>query len=307
MIDFAGLNRCLLEEARALLPEWLPGGRFVGREYVCANVGGGKGHSFGVNIYTGRWTDHATGQKGGDLISLYAETHGLSQGAAARELMGLSSISAPQPRSERRSEADDAERKSAAAIRIWMESRVADHLVAEYLRTRGLTLPTPPALRGHPSLRHCSGHVGPALTAGVQDASGKFIAIQRTWLKSDGSGKSDVEPCKMSLGPTGGGAVRLAEATSELVVCEGIETGLSYQQVTGRPTWACLGAPGLCAVEIPDCVRTLYIAADADEAGEQAAGVAAIRFMRRKGLAVKIARPSGAKDFNELLLRGATA
>jgi putative DNA primase/helicase len=179
-------------------------------------------------------------------------------------------------------------------------------LAVTYLRSRGITIPLPPSIRFHPALKHPSGHTGPAMIAGVQDVSGKFVAIQRTWLKADGSGKADLEPNKMSLGPTGGGAVRLAEATNQLVIAEGVETGLSYMQATGRPTWACLGAPGLRAIELPDCVRILFIAADDDDAGEQAAGVVANRFMRR-GLVVKIARPPKGMDFNDLLLREVSA
>ena len=302
MIDFPAINRALLAEARTLLPEWLPGGQFTGREYVAGNVTGGKGRSFRVNVFTGRWTDRATGQKGGDLISLYAETHGLTQGAAARELLGLAPVSAPQPQPERRTQADGAEYKSAAARRIWLETRpAAGTLVEDYFRSRGITIPPPPSIRFHPALKHRSGHVGPAMVSGAQDVAGKFVAVQRVWLRIDGGGKFDVEPCRMSLGPTAGAAVRLAEATTQLVIAEGVETGLSIVQRHGRPTWACLGTAGLRAVEIPACVQTLYIAADADAAGERAACVAANQFIRRQIPTVKTVRPPAGKDFNDLL------
>ena len=241
MIDFGALNRALLEEARTLLPEWLPGGQFIGREYVAGDVTGGKGHSFGVNIYTGAWIDRATGQKGRDLISLYAERHGLTQGAAARELLGPAPVSTPPPQPERRTQADEAEYKSAAARRIWLETRSAAGTLAEdYFRSRSIKIPPPPSIRFHPSLKHPSGYHGPAMVSGAQDVAGKFVAVQRTWLKADGSGKADLEPCRMSLGPTAGAAVRLAEATDQLVICEGVETGLAIVQRYGRPTWACL-------------------------------------------------------------------
>ena len=42
--------------------------------------------SFKVNLCTGRWADFATGDKGGDAISLLAYLRGLSQGEAARLL-----------------------------------------------------------------------------------------------------------------------------------------------------------------------------------------------------------------------------
>ena len=87
-IDFPALNRVLLAEVRDLLRQWLPGGRFRAGEYECGNLSGGPGHSLGVNLTTGRWNDRATGDHGGDLISLYAAIHGIRQIEAARELTG---------------------------------------------------------------------------------------------------------------------------------------------------------------------------------------------------------------------------
>jgi hypothetical protein len=42
--------------------------------------------SFKVNLNTGRWADFATGDRGGDLISLLAYLQGVSQTEAARLL-----------------------------------------------------------------------------------------------------------------------------------------------------------------------------------------------------------------------------
>mgnify|MGYP000847966722 CR=1 FL=1 len=69
-IDFKGLNEALLRQAETLLPQWLPGGKRAGREYTCASLSGGAGHSCSVNLSNGRWADFATDVRGGDLISL---------------------------------------------------------------------------------------------------------------------------------------------------------------------------------------------------------------------------------------------
>ena len=83
------MNRQLLAVSATLLPEWLPGGRFQGHEYVCASLDGGAGESLSVNATTGKWGDFATTDlRGGDLISLYAMIHGLSQGEALKALSG---------------------------------------------------------------------------------------------------------------------------------------------------------------------------------------------------------------------------
>ena len=42
--------------------------------------------SFKVNLHTGHWADFATGDKGGDAISLLAYLRGVSQSEAARLL-----------------------------------------------------------------------------------------------------------------------------------------------------------------------------------------------------------------------------
>lgn len=73
-MDFQGLNARLLQQAENILPKWLPGGRFNGKEYVCAGIGGGKGRSFSVNTKTGAWGEFENGGEGGlDLISLWAK------------------------------------------------------------------------------------------------------------------------------------------------------------------------------------------------------------------------------------------
>lgn len=86
-IDFPGLAAALLARADSIVPQWLPGGKSAGAEWVCADLQGGEGRSFSVNLNTGRWADFAGDDKGGDLISLYAAMHGLNDGQAARAIM----------------------------------------------------------------------------------------------------------------------------------------------------------------------------------------------------------------------------
>lgn len=98
MIDFERLAGALLADARALVPQWLPGGHFQGHEYKCGSIQGGKGQSFSVNVLTGAWADFAVdGEKGGDLIALYAAMHGYTQLEAARELSGHDSSTVDRP------------------------------------------------------------------------------------------------------------------------------------------------------------------------------------------------------------------
>jgi phage/plasmid primase-like uncharacterized protein len=132
------------------------------------------------------------------------------------------------------------------------------------------------------------------------------VAIHRTFLTQDGSAKAKVTPNKMMLGKTQGGAVRMAEPAETLAVCEGIETGLSIQQVTGIPTWAALSCAGMQTLAVPDSVRTVLICADHDLPGLKAAEAAARRWTQA-GLTVQLTYPPRlGMDFNDLLcMKGA--
>jgi predicted P-loop ATPase len=86
-IDFAAIHDAL--NASTVVPEWLPGGKKQGRNYFAANPHRNDSHagSFAINLETGKWSDFATGDKGGDLVSLYAFLfHGGNNGDAARAL-----------------------------------------------------------------------------------------------------------------------------------------------------------------------------------------------------------------------------
>ncbi len=94
-LDFAAVNAAALRELPALLARWLPDGRANGREYEARNPRRGDRHagSFRVNLRTGRWSDFATGDKGGDPVSLAAFLFNLSQADAARRLADMLGVS----------------------------------------------------------------------------------------------------------------------------------------------------------------------------------------------------------------------
>lgn len=88
-VDFKGINAAAVAQLPQLLAEWLPDGKLNGKEYFARNPmrDDRSANSFSVNIYTGVWHDFASGDKGGDPISLYAFLfHGGDNIAAAREL-----------------------------------------------------------------------------------------------------------------------------------------------------------------------------------------------------------------------------
>lgn len=95
MIDFDNINRAALSALPSLLDRWVPGGKRIGREYVARNPkrADRRSGSFSINMSTGRWSDFATGDAGGDLISLAAYLFDLSQVEAARRVAGMLGIS----------------------------------------------------------------------------------------------------------------------------------------------------------------------------------------------------------------------
>ena len=196
----------------------------------------------------------------------------------------------------------DVLKRSAAALAVWQASQTAGGTpVATYLRSRGLDLPSSPALRFHNGLKHPSGGVWPAIvTLVTRGATGLPIAIHRTFLARDGRGKAPVDPAKMMLGPCRGGVVRLCEPGDMLMVGEGIETCLAAIQATGKPAWAALSTSGLRSLDLPRDIRDVIVLADGDEPGEAAAQHCARR-LTHEGRRVRIARPPNGTDFNDLL------
>ena len=90
-IDFTTIRTVALRNGVAVCNRILPGGRIVGNEYIVRNPKreDHKTGSFKVNLRTGRWSDFATGARGGDLISLVAWRYDISQSKAAQSLTSL--------------------------------------------------------------------------------------------------------------------------------------------------------------------------------------------------------------------------
>ena len=185
-----------------------------------------------------------------------------------------------------------------AAVGLWRSCRPVEPstIAAAYLEHRGVALPHPEGdLRWYPSLRHPSGHVGPALVALVTDAvTAEAMTLHRTWIAPDGKGKAAIDKPRLLWpgAPKAGGAVRLwpdAEVTIGLAVGEGIETSLALARGFGV-AWACVDAGNLATLPVLDGIDAITIAADHDEAGIRAAHACAERWAQ-VGRQVRIVLP----------------
>ena len=194
--------------------------------------------------------------------------------------------------------------------RLWQESLPAKNTVVEqYLRGRGITL-LPDLIRFLPEAWHSpSRSRHPVMLAGAFLAGNpEPVAVHRTYLKPDGSGKADIHPNKMSLGPVKRAAVPLATPGETLAVAEGIETALSVLEDTGIPTWAALSCGGIKALLLPALpeAREIYLFADHDRPGLEAAyGAAEIWTSAGRQVRV-VVPPILGEDFNDVLKKRAS-
>ena len=76
--EMARLRAIFAAHAPSLVSEWLPNGKKEGNEWSALNPtrGDSSPGSFKINLRTAEWSDFATGDKGGDLISLRAYLNG---------------------------------------------------------------------------------------------------------------------------------------------------------------------------------------------------------------------------------------
>ena len=179
-----------------------------------------------------------------------------------------------------------------------------------YLRNRlkNLLQEIPPTLRYVPAAKHGpTGKMYPCLLAAITTYPDRNVTgVLRTFLSPDGMTKAPVVNPKMMLGNVRGGAVRLAPAGEELMIAEGIETGLTVQIMLKKPTWAALSSRNMEQIILPPLplAKTLYIAKDNDEAGNKGALALADKAWA-EGRTVRILQPPHKlNDFNDLLFYG---
>ena len=181
----------------------------------------------------------------------------------------------PQERQARHD--DDDVPRTAYALGIWKEARdPRETLVETYFNHRGLDLPEEAAgeaIRFHPRCPFAGACV-PAMVALVRDAiTNEPKAIHRTALDANGCKAWIDGNDRLSLGPVGGGAVKLTpdeNVTLCLGIGEGIESTLSMRVVRefgASPVWALLSAGQVKQFPVLGVIESLWISADYDAEG----------------------------------------
>ena len=246
--------------------------------------------------------------KGGCAVLGELQSRGLSEGR------GVASAAPDPAEAERRRQEE--RRKEAQRLKS-AHDLFAGGICCEgtpvqtYLESRGIIglrfAKMQNTLRFHPSALHTpSGLHLPAMLAQIRGPKGEPLGLHRTYLRTDGTGKADVTPAKMMLGPSAGGAVRFGPDAGVIALAEGIETALSVSRASRLTVWATLSTSGLKGLILPrvPIAEVVIICADNDAAGLAAAEFAAGR-IEAEGRAVSIIHPLKAgTDFNDVL-RGA--
>jgi hypothetical protein len=254
----------------------------------------------------GKWTDAATGEHG-DLLDLIGLTQGLDGMGEilgeARSFLNLPPLVASPDQGKK--QPSSRSRTPDAARRLFAISQPISGTIAEtYLQYRGIhALHGVGALRFHPRCyfrQNTSSpyQTWPALIAAVTDFEGTITGVHRTWLDPSGRDKAPVETPRRAMGDLLGNAVRFGVARDVLATGEGIETMLSLRcALPALPMVAALSAAHLAAILFPVGLRRLYIARDADPAGDSAVAQLLSR-TREAGIEALVLSPQ-LGDFNE--------
>ena len=146
-----------------------------------------------------------------------------------------------------------------AAVRLWDAAvPLGRTLSARHCRLRGVArdLPGPGALRhlaeAPVSAYRPGRHRRPALLAGVQDAGGRYVAVEITYLDPNARRAVDLRLSRKTVGAAPAGtAVRLDPLAPDMLVAEGVFTTLSASEWFGLPGWALLSTRNLRAWTAP--------------------------------------------------------
>lgn len=258
--------------------------------------------SFFVNDAKGVYNCFGCG-RGGDVIDLVRRVGNSSFIEACEWLVGSGP---PRPHAEKTMRLAAARRalNVGLAKSEWRAARAIAGTPAEaYLALRGIIGRVPGSIRFGLTPRYFDEKTGrpgprlPALIAACQDVDGVVTGIQRLFL-THGGRKARGE-ARLSLGQIRGGALRLGPQAADLIICEGLEDGLSLMRMfPGASVWVALGTGNMPHMALPDCVRRVLIAGDEDPAGRRAVEIAE-ESIRTIGLEVATIFPRAGKDFNE--------
>lgn len=354
LVPIDALVQGLTARIDSLARELLPNGRRESQEWRVGSLQGEPGQSLGVHLAgdkAGVWRDFANGI-GGDALDLVAQVlFGGRKVDAIKWAKGWLGLDGTDPASLRQTRAAlaraterpdaevEAKKRRERALALWLSARrdLIGTPVEAYLGGRGIGLARfpglPGALRYHERLfcKETETHFPAMLGLVASLASGKPIAVHRTWLAPHGEGwaKAPLVTPKKVLGAMRGGVISiwkgvaidpetgevkknrpLSEAREPVWIdlTEGIEDALSVVEACPEArVMAGISIGNMKSLVWPERVAGLVLWRQNDPEGSPAAQAfeAMVEQLRRQGKRVKIvAMPEGVKDANELVMVG---
>jgi len=281
----ADLARRLARNAEAVCRHYLSSGHREGRYWLVGDVANTRGRSLFVRLSgpdhgkgaAGKWTDSATGQHG-DLLDLIALNRGFDCLRDTLDEARAFLAQPPDPLSPRLYRLPAPRGSPESARRLYAMSRpIMGTLAQTYLYSRGIaSVRDGDPLRFHPRCYYrpdedSPTETWPALIAAVTDLGGTITGAHRTWLDPSGQDKAPIASPRRAMGHLLGHGVRFGVADDVMAAGEGIETILSLRMILPTlPMVAALSANHLAALLLPPTLRRLYVARDADPAGDTA-------------------------------------
>lgn len=273
----------------------------------------------------GKWTNFVDGTHG-DMLDLCMTTVGCSRTDAlehGRAWLGLPTDGPapelpprPTPQDTQDADAQDRARKQRTANGIWKRAGGSSAGTDLYLQGRGITQTRADWLRerqlGTDDLQAM--HIDPAssggrpvtaLVFGATNADNQLTAVQQV-LTVDGK-KLSIDRPKKTNGDLKGSVVKLDPAGRVLAWAEGPETGMSFRQSTGIPTWVTLGTSNAPNIPLPEVTKTLLLLVDLEPSGMGlAAALRAAAVFDRDGVEVRLVLPGNPlsmskDDINDVL------
>jgi hypothetical protein len=316
--DASELAHRLAREAEAVCRHYLSNGKREGRYWLVGDVHNSPGRSMFVRLQdspkgpAGKWTDAATSEHG-DLLDVIRESLGLRDfrevAEEARRFLKLPRLEPDVVLKASRPPAPAGSQEAARRL-FAISGPIEGTIVETYLHRRGIVrVYHGGSLRFHPRCyyrpdEHLPTETWPAMIACVTDLDGRITGVHRTWLDPDGFdqirlGKAPIDTPRRAIGDLLGNAVRFGGADDDVLVAgEGIETILSLRCIAPTLSMvAALSANHLSAITLSSSLRRLYIARDADAAGDT---VQAVLSQRAEVAGIEtIALSPRLGDFNE--------
>lgn len=284
----------------------------AGREWkACCPFHPDKSPSFTIYADDRRFQCFGCGAEG-DVLDFVMRAYGVKMREAISMLDGGALRDLEQQRAPAKPKAD---MRPIAQRIVRASSPIEGTPAALYLRSRGIVIDlphtlrfarlAPPKIEGNGVLAANGPGLLPTLIAIVTDAGGELVGLQRTYLTDSGRKAATTDPkgkVKFSLGNVVGGSIQVGPPAASMIVCEGLEDGLTLAQGLGRSVWVAAGTAMMPQMTFADVTKAIVIGADGDAGGEAAAAKAAQAFTDA-GLATRIMRPAaGFKDFNAELM-----